>query len=244
MPAFDELDEVKFSGGGIQFSGVAPKALRIGQCTVVGIARDKSSSVKSFEQILIKTSKDAVRGCNQCPQPETLVIRFLDFATTVKEVHGFKQLKSIDVDKDYDMSCGGNTKLRDALYDMVTSVDEYGTQVYDADIDTNAIIFLFTDGEDLGSRRSMKDVKEAIDKLRRNEKIESVLILLVQVNVSDPHIAKYLDEFSKELGLDASKRIEDFTDDEGAKLAGWVSKSVSSQSQSLGTGGPSQVLNI
>ncbi len=70
------------------------------------------------------------------------------------------------------------------------------------------------------------------------EIVESMVTVLVGVNASE---YKYeLDNFYQEAGLTQYIDAGEATKGKLAKLAEFVSQSISSQSQSLGTGGPSQ----
>ena len=82
---------------------------------------------------------------------------------------------------------------------------------------------------------------------KRSEKIESLITILV--GLKDPSItdkdwnddvSQYLETFVKDGGLTQYVDVGNATPQRLAKLAEFVSKSVSSQSNALGSGSPSQ----
>ncbi len=60
------------------------------------------------------------------------------------------------------------------------------------------------------------------------------------VNINDAYISQRLQEFNKLVGFTQSLELDKADARTLAKLAEFVSKSISAQSQSLGKGGPSQ----
>lgn len=246
MPTFDaeqgNMMDV-YNAKGITFSGIRPTELGATEYTLVTIVRDKSGSVSNFRDPLVKSTREAVKSCGYSPRANNLLVRALDFNDDVEEVHGFKELRQIDADKEYNVSCGGSTALHDAVIDAVRSTQAYGKVLFDNDFDVNAIIFVETDGEEnMSKNRDVALVKAAIDDLMQSEVVESCLIILIGVNAG--RSSRYLKDFQTKVGITEYIDIQDFDYKKGAKLAQFVSKSVSSQSQSLGTGGPSQVLQF
>jgi len=250
MPAFDqENDNLMdvYNTGGIKFSGVRPSELGSTEYTLVTIVRDKSGSVGSYESNLVRSTREAVKACGYSPRANNLLVRVVDFNDIVQEAHGFKELRQIDADKEYDVRCGGGTALYDAVIDAVQATGAYAKVLFDNDFEVNAIIFVETDGEENSSNvRDVLKVKEEVDRLMRSEVVESCLIILIGCNTggAQAKLSRYLQDFQTKVGITAYKDIGEFDHKNGAKLAQFVSKSISSQSQSLGTGGPSQVLTF
>ena len=250
MPIFgqksDEMQVQSIAGGAFEFSGAKPETLGAAEYTLVAIVADVTGSVQGFEDVLLKAIKDAATGCQKCAGADNLLLRYVNFATDVQEIHGFQPLRSFDPQADYpNLRCGGNTALFDAVYESVTAMNAYAKTLTDNDFAVNGIIFVTTDGDDNASRRA-KDpsaVRDAIRKAMQDEHMESLVTILIGVNTDD--CKEYLDRFHQEAGITQFVDIKDFRDDKtGARLAGFISKSVSSQSQALGTGGPSQSLSF
>ncbi len=100
-------------------------------------------------------------------------------------------------------------------------------------------MFVITDGDDNASTATMTMIKTEMARAAKSEEIESLIGILIGINVAT--FKDKLEAFEKATGMkymDAG----DATKGKLAKLAEFVSQSVSSQSQSLGTGGPSQTI--
>jgi len=116
----------------------------------------------------------------------------------------------------------------------------------DADYDVNAIVFLITDGMDNESGSiDAKSVGSELTQAMMDEDLESIMSILIGVGVGNyAQVSTYLDEFKNDAGLSQYVEMKDANEKTLAKLAAFISKSVSSQSQSLGSGGCSQTLQF
>ena len=165
----------------------------------------------------------------------------------MREIHGFKQLIDCDIN-DYAGAINpcGSTALFETARNAITATNDYGKQLADSDFEANAIVFIITDGDDNSSGGTTSaDVGTALKEAMREEALESIMSILIGVGVgSYPDISDYLKEFEKDAGLSQYVEIKDANDKSLAKLADFISKSVSSQSNSLGTGSVSQPLNF
>ena len=251
MPIFGqeskEMQTQAIAEGAFEFSGARPETLTgASEYTLTTIVCDITGSVIGFEDILLKAIKDSVSLCKRSAAADNLLVRYVNFAERVEEVHGFQLLRSFDPQRDYsNLRCGGNTALFDAVYESITATNAYAKTLTDKDFTVNGVIFIPTDGDDNASRiaKQPSDIKDAVIQAMRDEYLESLVIILIGVNAK--RCSKYLDRFHQEAGLTQFVNIEDFQDDStGARLAGFISKSTSSQSQALGTGGPSQSLSF
>jgi len=246
MPVFDQAETVMdaYNVKGMAYSGVRPDTL-IGSSryTLVLMVRDKSGSVLGHKDALVYSLKEAIKSCGYSEWANSLLIRTLDFNHNLHEVHGFKELRNIDIDKSYDMVCGGGTALYDAVANAVRSALDFGSILYDKDYDVNVVMFIFTDGEEIDS--NIKDpliVKQAIEELIQSEKIDSVVSVLVGINAG--RCSTFLKNFQRDVGISSYEDVKNFDFKVGAKLAQFISKSISSQSQSLATGSQSKVIQI
>ena len=234
--------------GNFQFSAVRIEDLGATEYTLVTIVVDISGSVIGFANELLSCIKSIVGACQKSPRAENLLIRLLTFNNEVFEIHGFKNLGDIVVD-DYDELRPDNmTALFDATYDGVGATLEYAKQLVDQDFDCNGAVYIITDGMDNRSKMTPTSIKEKIDDAIRKEEIESIITILVGLH--DPStrwsrdVKDSLDTFHREANLTQFLDVGEATPQKLAKLAGFVSESVSSQSQALGTGAPSQTLNF
>lgn len=230
-------------GGAFQFSAVRPEELGAAEYTLVTIVTDVTGSVAGFEQPLRNAVIDAVRACEKSPRADNLLVRFVIFNTTIQEVHGFKTLRQINPTRDYQpFRCDGSTALYDATREAILATNAYARVLTENDFDVNGIIFVVTDGMDNQSRSKRGDVAKAIQKVKQDEYLESLIVILIGVNASQ--CSRELDQFHKDAGLSQYVDITAFDASRGAKLAEFISKSTSAQSQSLGTGGPSDILKF
>lgn len=247
MPRLVQDDDTMQTGAveGMQafkFSGTRIENLGATEYTLVTIAVDVTGSVHHFKDELRKALIAAVKSCKRSPRSDNLLVRVILFSTQydngIEELHGFKPLSEINPEDYPQLQPGGMTPLCDAAFSSVGAVNTYAKQLMDDDFLTNGIVFLITDGYDNASSTSLRMVAEEIEKGVRNEEIESLLTILIGINATD-----YQDElnvFQGEAGIDQYIDAGDATEGNLAKLADFVSQSISSQSQALGTGGPSQ----
>jgi uncharacterized protein YegL len=126
----------------------------------------------------------------------------------------------------------------------VDSVTEYGRALTKNDFDVNAIIFVITDGADNASATTVPMLKQALERAVKSEALESVVSVLIGVNVQEPTITRYLNDLKDQAGFTQYVELKDASSKTLAKLADFVSRSISAQSQALGTGGPSQSLSF
>lgn len=235
-----------FGGNTFQFSAVKPEKLGATEYTLVQIACDVTGSVGGFAPELLKCVQSAVGACRKSPRSDNLMIRRTDFNSGigVNEVHGFQTLNLVDENKYAALRCNHLTNLFDASHEAIDSVLTYGKKLADQDFDVNGIIFIITDGDDNASTFTAKSVGSLIEKAKLEESLESLMVILVGVNTSDRRMKLALERFQKDAGLTQFVDIGDATPEKLARLGQFISKSISSQSQSLGTGGPSQPLTF
>ena len=213
--------------------------------TLVTIAVDESSSVSAFKSEIETCIQEVVKACKFSPRSDYLLIRLVAFNGQMREVHGFKQLIDCDVN-DYQDAINpcGCTALFETARNAITATNDYGKQLADNDFEANAIIFVITDGEDNSSGGvDAAAVGTALKSIMRDEALESVMSILIGVGVgSYSGVSQSLNDFKNDAGLNQYVEVKDANDKTLAKLADFISKSVSSQSNALGTGGPSQTL--
>jgi uncharacterized protein YegL len=237
------MQQHSIQGGAFQFSAVRPEELGAAEYTLVTIVTDTTGSVAGFEPTLRNAVVDAVEACGKSPRADNLLVRFVTFNTDIQEEHGFKTLRQINPQQDYaPFRCDGMTALYDAVKESISATNAYAKIVMDHDFDVNGIVFIITDGMDNRSRFGRPDVAQTIQRIKKDEFLESLLVILIGVNADE--CSHWLDEFHKEAGLSQYVDIREFDASKGAKLAEFISKSTSAQSQSLGTGGASEILTF
>jgi hypothetical protein len=229
-------------GGAFNFSATKPEVLGATEYTLCSIIVDISGSVSPFSNELLEVVKSVVEACQKSPRADNLLLRLVSFNDSVMEVHGFVPISSINPSDYQALQCGGMTALFDATYEGIGATLSYGQKLVDQDFDVNGIIFCIGDGWDNSSTMSPRAIKDLVDKAVIGEEIESLLTILVGINISS--CKAELEDFKNEANLTEFLDVGDATPQRLAKLAQFVSKSISSQSASLGTGGASQILTF
>jgi uncharacterized protein YegL len=219
------------------FSAAKIEDLKASEFTLVTIVQDISGSVAGFKQGMIACLKTALESCKTSQRSENLLVRLVGVNGHVNELHGFRLLSDIQP-SEYDTildRIGGNTALYDGAHTAIDATIAYARKLTDQGIDNNAVVYIITDGEDNASNFSPADVQRLIFEARQEEVTESLLTVLIGVNTQGS-ITSYLTRFKDEAGLDRYVDLADASKNTLAKLGAFISRSISSQSQSLGTG--------
>ena len=229
-------------GSGFSFKGSRIDHLGATEYTLVTIAVDDTGSVENFRDELRKMLVMAVDACKKSPRADNILVRVVKFSSKypkgVEEIHGFKPLSEIDSAAYPELNPGGMTPLYDAAFSMIGAMNVYGKQLQDQEFGVNAIGFIITDGDNNASTATEAMVKATAKKAVSGETLESIITVLIGVNVAE--FANRLKEFQVNAGITQFIDAGDATPRKLAKIADFVSSSVSSTSLALGTGGPSQ----
>jgi uncharacterized protein YegL len=247
MPLFDsdQLTSRLLHGSHYGYSGTRIDRLGASEYTLVAIAADSSGSVHGFKPEIEACIQETVRACRHAPRADNLMLRLLQFDTTLNEIHGFKPLIEC-TPSDYAgaLTLGGCTSLYDAAQNAVESVRDYGQDLIANGLSANGIVFVITDGDDNNSTLTPGAVRDAVRRAVSDETVESLVTVLVGVNVGDAGLAKTLMDFSVAAGFDHYLELEKADATTLARLASFLSRSISAQSSVLGTGGASQILTF
>ena len=249
MPIMDNsgMEDHQIGGTAFGFSAKRIGDLGATEYTLVSIAVDATGSVGGFEDKIEQAIKAVVSACRKSPRADNLMLRVVTFNSSIgiNEVHGFKPLAECAPDN-YTGTVipGGATNLYDAAYSAAGAINQYGSDLTKQEFATNGIFVVITDGDDNASRVSPTMLKDEIRRGVSGECLESVVSILVGVNVTDTHMGARLKSFQTEAGFTQYIEVDNATDGKIARLADFVSRSVSSQSQALGTGGPSKALTF
>jgi uncharacterized protein YegL len=230
--------------GNFHFSGTRIDKLGATEYTLATLVLDVSGSVDPFKNDLLKFVKAVADACKKSPRAQNLMLRFLTFNQTVVEMHGFKELASIDVNAYSIPRPDGYTALFDAAFDAIGATLTYSDHLIKQDFLANGCIYILTDGMNNASKTTERMIKQLIEDSKKGEKIESLLTLLIGMH--DPNLSyqsevmQSLKSFQANAGIDQFVDVGAATPQRIAKLTGFVSQSVSSTSQVIGTGAPSQ----
>jgi hypothetical protein len=246
MPLFDDAqDTFQSNGSGFQFSGINISQLGASEYTLFGGAWDVSGSVSAFAKEIEACLVNSLEACQRSPRADNLLTRQLTFSSSIDELHGFRPLADCHLGKYKGcIQPGGATVLYDASVDLVDSLATYGKQLISNDFMANGIVVICTDGADYGSTLKAHNVAEAMKRATQSEALESLVSILIGINITQPSIAKYLEDFKNEAGFSQYIGTADASPKTLAKLAQFIHASVSSQSTAIGSGGPSKLITF
>ena len=228
--------------GNFHFSAIRPDVLGATEYTLVTLVTDRSGSVANFSDDIDKMEDEVIKSCSKSPRSDNLMIRRVHFNHTVIEENGFVPLSLLPLIKP--VSCGGNTALFDAVYTSIEATLSYADTLQKNDYTVNGVIFIITDGDDNASINTEPMILKLMEEAIKSERIESLHTILIGVNDTDLRLKKYLEDFVRRCKLSSYESLGKVDAESLAKLAQFISKSISSQSQSLGSGAASQLLTI
>jgi len=248
MPRLNDInmENKKIPNGSFGYSAVRLENLGAAEYTLVTIVQDASGSVAEYKKEMEACLSEIVKACRNSPRSDNLMIRFLQFGSDIEEIHGFKLLENCNPDDYLDIiKINGMTALFDASENAILSTSNYGKDLNDNDFSVNGIIFIITDGMDNQSTGTVNTVKKALKNTINEENLESLVTILIGVGTKDyTDVTDALKLFKEEAGLTQFIEIKEANTNTLSKLAEFVSKSISSQSQALGTGGASKQVNL
>lgn len=246
------LDTHIIGGSNFRFSATQIGDLDATSYTLVNIAVDVTGSVANFANQLRQALITTVESCKKSPRNEYLLVRVVEFSTDggayVRELHGFVPVLDIDTNAYKQFSPGGATPLYDAAYNCVGSIAEFSKKLYEEEFGVNAIMVLITDGIEGDwtgrpvSTATPEMTANLMEQLQTSEQLESILSILVGINPEDNRVVAALEAFKAAAKLTHYIDAGEATPQKLAKVANFVSESISSQSEALGTGGPSQIV--
>ncbi len=243
MPLINTQDlETINAGSGYKFSATKIDKLGAVEYTLATIVQDASGSVASFATELETCVKTVFKAMAKSPRSDNLMLRLTQFNDTLTELHGFKLLNSIQ-ESDYNgcLKIGGMTALFDAVDEAIHASSSYGKQLNDQNFFANAIVVVITDGaNNAGTIYDASRIKQSLEEARKTENLESITLILVGVTSDDNNLDTYLQTFVNDAGISQYVSIGKATPGKIAKLAAFVSQSISSTSAALGSNGPSQ----
>lgn len=224
------------------FSAVGLDQLGATEYTLASIVLDVSGSVSGFARQLEQCVKTIVGSCKSSPRSDNLLLRLVAFNHDVSEVHGFRLLADIDP-KEYDntLNPDGSTALYDAVVSATEATNTLGETLVNQDYTANGVVYIVTDGCDNASTETQNSIKNLLARVARNEKLQSVAVILIMVGYADSGVKRTLDNFVSTVGITQFVDMTDlFTkanpEKALAKLAGYISRSISSTSQALASG--------
>ena len=245
MPVINDtqVDQVALPNSHYGYSATRLEDLGATEYTIATIVADISGSTAAFIGDMESAITKIVQACKYSPRADNLLLRLVAFDHLLNELHGFKLLENCHI-SDYGgcLIPGGSTALYEATHNAIASTTSYAQKLASGDFSANAIVFVITDGMDNASRITPKQVKNAFAQAIKSEALESIVSILIGVNVQDVQVSQYLKAFYREAGFTQYVELDNADAKTLARLAEFVSQSISAQSQALGTGGASKPL--
>lgn len=246
MTTAEQLESEKLPTGHFGFSHVRMDRLGATEYTLVTLCVDKSASISDFRKDIEACVAEVVKACRESPRADNLQLRVVMFGHAFEEFHGFRLLEDCRLDDYKGMlgRLGHATCLFDACQSAVEATNVYAQKLTSQDYSVNGIVVAITDGVNNSSTFGIPHVAAQLQAATKQEFMESLVSILVGVNITDPTAAAQLDEFHREAGFTQFVQLGDASAKTLARLAEFVSQSISSQSQALGSGGPSVPLTF
>ena len=238
------LNSFMIPGDKYGYTGTPVDSLQSFENTIAIGLVDESGSTTSFAQELEKCVKEVIKSLKDSEHADKLLYAHYHFDTNFREVHGFKEVININV-SDYDgcWSGGGCTALYDSEVKVIKYIDDYSKQLASQRYLCNGLFYILTDGKDYGSTLNENSVKTELSRIVTNENLESFVTILIGIN-EDDSVQKGLESHAKECGFTRYIKAKNANRKTLSKISGFISQSISSQSQALGSGGPSQSLTF
>jgi uncharacterized protein YegL len=233
------------AASGYRFSATKVNDLGAAEYTLATLVVDTSGSVSSFAAQLETMVKTVFKAMQKSPRADNLMFRVVTFDDNLKEFHGFKLLSNAQ-ENDYNgvIAIGGMTALFESMDEAIQATATYGKQLTAQDFTVNGIVVVATDGgNNRGAIMDATVIKKSLQTARQSESLESLLTILIGITNDDNNLDHYLKTAKDDAGFDSYVSIGTATPGKIAKLAQFISQSISSQSSSLGTGAPSKPLN-
>ena len=247
MPRLNTIDmeNHQLPTGSYGYSAVGLEKLGASEYTLAVIVCDVSGSVSGFKHEMERAIQEVVKSCRYSPRSHNLMLRLVTFSDDLEETHGYKLLEDCKPE-DYDdiLTIRNVTALYDAAENAIAAAVDYGKRLTAEDYLVNAAVYVITDGCDNHSTLGPHQVAAVLSRAKQEEALESIVSILIGVNIQDHRVKDTLDAFHRDAGFSQFVSLPDATAKTLAKLAAFVSKSISSQSQALGSGGPSQPLKF
>lgn len=219
-----------------------------------------------FTQLMENALKDAIislrgdmsKGIKPHPKADSIMVRITEFSYGVEEVIGYTLLANIKLDSlTGSLTARGATALFDACINAPEAAFNYGQALQKGGYDANGILIVITDGMNNAGHNSayhvagrfypdedtyhkqVAIVAKALRSPLSKEAMESYISILIGVNIEQ--CKEDLEMFHKEAGFTQPMiALKDANPKTIGSIGGFISASVSSQSQVRGTGGPSQ----
>lgn len=252
MPKFANAgaEGEKLANDNYGYSHIGLTKLQSAEYTLVTVVLDTSGSVEDFIKELRECVKRIVGSCKYSQRADSLMLRVVTFDDDLHELHGFKPLADCNPDDYENLYTGGATALYDAATNSINATTDFAKKLSEQEYAVNAVAFVITDGDNNRGTLGVGSVKTALKAATKCEALESCVSVLIGVHGPNDQdadvqrVKKFLEDFHKDAGFTQYIHIGLADSKKLARLADFVSKSISSQSQALGSGAASKPLTF
>lgn len=228
-----------------QFSYTRPDALDSVEYTLGTLILDFTGSLHGQEANLLKIARTVLEACKMHPRRDFMMLRIVTFNASigVQELLGFTPVTQImDIDLNQ-CRASGSTNLYDAIVASLAVAKKYAKTLKDEEIFVNGITFIGTDGEDCASMATQDDAADAAKQIMVDESMESHRVVLLGLRPESPRA--YAEQVALARAMDAQyEKVDDLSGSSLAKMSDFISKSISAQSVSLGSGSASKPIQF
>lgn len=240
-----QLQSFTIPGANFGYTGAPIDDLTSFENTLAVTLFDESGSTRAFSRQMELAVKTIVEFLRMSPRADNLIYAHYHFDNGMKEIMGWTPLAQIDPDRfDGCWAGGGCTNLWYSEERVLSFMRDYAQQMGQKRYVCNGILCTLTDGSEYsppyseGAGKHESDVKKAFAQTVVCEDLESIVSILIGIN-PDQGIQDELQKHAAEVGYTRYLPVEKADAKSLAKIAEFISKSIVSQSQSLGTKGPS-----
>lgn len=242
------------TNAGFGFSMTGIQNLTETSYTLALIMLDLTGSVSGEEAEIKRMLEQIVADGKRAGWGKRVLISAMAFNTQigVKELFGFDVPSAIDL-SGVQINTTAATNLIDAMATGHDALEKAANELVGADFITNLLLIGTTDGEDNASRLTAQELAGKFAAARKNESFDSFKTILIGLRTGQQaqdsrYARKTVDQVLTDLTAaaqfdqyESAKQVKDGT---YGKIGGFISQSISSSSQSLGSGSPSQNVNF
>lgn len=239
------LQSFMIPGGNYGYTGAAVEDLTSFKNCLALTLFDESGSTRYFASQMEMAMAKITKFLRISSEADKIIQGHWQFDTELKEVLGLTPLPQIADDQfDGCWAGGGRTALYFGECRMMEILRDYARLQAEKRYICNGILITLTDGGnytidgDPGHEFTEELVKRAFAETVTNEDLESVVSVLIGINPDD-YIQKQLQEHADNVGYTRYLPVEKADEATMAKIAGFISQSIQSQSQHIASGGPS-----
>jgi hypothetical protein len=244
-----DMEAIAIPGTTFGFTATPMAALGAEKYVLADIVLDVSGSVDEFKPDMELMLATIIETLNKDPNRDSMLVRIVQFDDFVSEVHGYKLWDQIRP-SDY-KGClkkeGGGTNLYGAWLDALMAKEEMAARLIKEGYKVGAWTLVATDGMHNVGSDTPSMVANQRKTMHQAEYAANDIAILVGINTTMPYqrstIGDALEAISVQLHLTGYIDMKKLDKKSLGQLANYASSSLSSSSQSLVAGQPSQMLN-